>query len=289
MIWGFAGPWYGQFLRQPDGTLPAGEEAQLWAKLEFLRRHGLRCLGLGLTAFDALAPDLRERLGAYLAEHDLHLTLYVGFKYLEADDAEAQRQADQTAALLARHAATARCPLCLTTPRAGHRFDRQRPLLEKFDRLTASLTPLAAAVHAAGLPLGIENHGDYYVDELVGLCRRVPHLGLFLDTGNCFLIGERPAPACAVAAPYVVGTHFKDHLVAPRHDARPLHFEVGGAALGDGDVGLRECWNLLRERNPRWPELVMEIEMVAPEGGDPVAALDRSLAFLRSLPGGGLE
>ncbi|MFW5789599.1 MAG: hypothetical protein ACOCW3_06650, partial [Spirochaetota bacterium] len=43
-----------------------------------------------------------------------------------------------------------------------------------------------------GLPLAWENHRDYYVSDVVELCRRVPNMGLFLDTGNTYLIGERP-------------------------------------------------------------------------------------------------
>lgn len=283
MIWGYAGVWYGP-LFGPEGPPPEHSTERLYAQLALLRRYGLKCLGIGLGSFARMPEAERDRLAAYLEEHDLHLTAYVGFRYLEASEEEAQRAAEETAALLEQHARAMRCPLCITTPNAGHRFDRTLPLEEKLDRLTRSLSPLAEAVHSAGLRLGIENHGDYYVSDLVDLCDRVPRLGLFLDTGNTYLIGERPLPAFELGAPYVVGTHFKDHRVRPCPDARPLHFEVGGSALGEGDVPLRECWELLLRHAPDPEGLVMEIEMVAPDDLDPVESMRRSVEFVRSLP-----
>ena len=144
--------------------------------------------------------------------------------------------------------------------------------------------PLADACRELGAPLGIENHGDYYCSDLVSLCERTPHMHLFLDVGNTFLIGEQPIPAFEAAAPYTIGTHFKDHRVCPRLDARPLHFEIAGSALGDGDVPLRECFGLLLSEAPDPNRLVMEIEMIRPDDLDPLECLERSLRFIRSLP-----
>ena len=83
--------------------------------------------------------------------------------------------------------------------------------------------------------------------------------------------------------PYAVGTHFKDHHVRPRPDARPLHFEVGPAVLGEGDVPLEACYRLLRERNPNPDGLVMEIELIFPADRPAVESLEQSLAYVRSL------
>jgi sugar phosphate isomerase/epimerase len=152
------------------------------------------------------------------------------------------------------------------------------------ERLAATLPALTAGCHGLGLPFGIENHGDYYCSDLVSLCQEVPHLGIFLDTGNTYLIGEVPLPAFEAAAPYVVGSHFKDHHVRPCPDAHPLHFEVGPSIIGDGDVPLRECYQLLLEKNPNPDSLVMEIELIPPSGIDPVESFERSVNFVKSLP-----
>ena len=69
----------------------------------------------------------------------------------------------------------------------------------------------------------------------------------------------------------------------PRPDASPLHFEIAGAALGEGDVPLRECYELLLQHAPHPDKLVMEIEMVSPEDMNPLECFEKSLAFVRSL------
>jgi sugar phosphate isomerase/epimerase len=91
-------------------------------------------------------------------------------------------------------------------------------------------------------------------------------------------------PSFKEAAPYTIGTHFKDHFVCPRPNGRPMNFEVTGAALGDGDVPLRECYEVLKAGAPNPDGLVMEIEMIAPqEGMTPIESMERSVAFIRGL------
>jgi sugar phosphate isomerase/epimerase len=175
----------------------------------------------------------------------------------------------------------------LVTTSAGgiHRFVRQPALAHQLERLAEGVAPVTHVCRALQVPLGIENHGDYYCSDLVALCQAVPGLGIFLDTGNTYLIGEAPLPAFRAAAPYVVGTHWKDHHVRPCLDARPLHFEVAPAVLGEGDVPLRECYDLLLAHAPDPDALVMEIELIPPPDLDPVVAFERSLRWVRGLGG----
>jgi len=165
-----------------------------------------------------------------------------------------------------------------------HRFMREPSLQEQMDRVPSVIGPIAYACHEFGCPLGIENHGDYYASDLVELCRRTPFLGIFLDTGNTYLIGEPSLPAIRAAAPLTIGTHFKDHHVWPEKQTYPLRFEIGGAVLGEGDVGLREAYDILLAEAPNPASLVMMIEMVAPQPMLPGECLQKSLAFIRSLP-----
>ncbi|MGH8017533.1 MAG: sugar phosphate isomerase/epimerase family protein [Opitutaceae bacterium] len=214
---------------------------------------------------------------------DLRIAPHFGFDLLKASASEAESEAARAGDFLARRHHPFAETIVKTSMHAGHRFDRCAPWAEKRKRASRSLAPLARACRDAGLPLGIENHGDYYCSGLVELCEETPHLYIFLDTGNTYLIGERPDLAIAAAAPWTIGTHFKDHRVRPLPDSRPLGFEVEGSPLGEGDVPLRECYALLREKAP-WPDrLVMEMEMIAPTGMDPLECFMRSLAFVRSL------
>jgi sugar phosphate isomerase/epimerase len=273
--WGFAGPWYGQLM-----TL---DKDQLQARLKFLRKYDLKVVSMGLRQIEQMENVQRESLAQFLSDNRMQVIPYVGFDYLKSDAAEIERQAQDHATALSTHLPWMKSTIAVTTPRAGHRFDRTAPLEEKMERLSTALAPLAKVCHEAGISLGIENHGDYYCSDLVELCRNTPHLYIFLDTGNTYLIGESPLPAFEVAAPYTIGTHFKDHRVAPCPEARPLHFEVAGSVLGEGDVPLRECYQMLQEQAPFPDRLVMEMEVVSPDDVDPLDCFERSLDFVHSL------
>jgi sugar phosphate isomerase/epimerase len=161
-----------------------------------------------------------------------------------------------------------------------HRYSRDVPLEEQLDRFSEALAPLAAAAHRLGCPLAIHKVGHYGAD-LAELCRRTPHLGIELDTGNAFLIGEPPVEAAKAAAPYTIGTHFKDHYVEPSFD--PLGMRVRGAVPGEGDAELRAIYDVLMRSAPRPEELVMLMEIDPVEGLDQRTALERAVEFLRGL------
>ena len=161
---------------------------------------------------------------------------------------------------------------------------RQPPFEEQLDRLSQALVPAAKVCHELGKPLGIENHGDYYCSDLVELCQRTPHLYIFLDTGNTYLIGEKSVSGCRDAAPYTIGTHFKDHYVQP--NLKQLCFELDGAPLGEGDVGLAEVYQILIEHTPDPDKLIMQWELVVPKGMSPLDCMERSWEFVRSLEEG---
>ncbi len=286
MIWGFDGPWYGELLRDETGQPIKTALDRLERQLQFLVRYGLKATGVSLQTVINLSEQEQGRIADFLAQHNLHLVLHVGYDYLNADRETIKRRTDELLEALTRYVPIMRVPLVVTTAHAGHRFDRTMPLPEKLERLSTALTPLAQGCHELGLPFGIENHCDFYISDFVALCQAVPHLGIFLDTGNTFVIGEKPLPAFVEAAPYVVGTHFKDHFVRPRPDLFPLCLEVDGAPLGEGDVPLRECYELLKRKAPHPDKLVMLIEMVAPKGVDPLECWEKSLQFVRQLTEG---
>ncbi len=284
MIWGFAGPWYGEFRMRGEEYLK-DEKELFYASLAFIQHYGLSCLGSNFQQLEQMSAVECAELGQYLIDHDLCMSAGIGAKWLTMSIDDAQRFADKVDAQLTRFAGLMRTPIITTGAGAGHRFDRTLPVEEKLALLARALTPVAAVCHAHGLPFGIENHCDYYISDLVQLCQQTPHLGIFLDTGNTYMIGEKPLPAFAEAASYVVGGHFKDHYVAPRPNGSPMNFEVIGAALGEGDVPLRECYALLQQYAPQPERLVLELEMIVPPGMDPRECMNRSMEFVNSLRG----
>ena len=276
MIWGYALIWPGQFL--------AADPDPLLARLKFLAHYGLHSTGVGLGQL-AICDDAKlARVGQLVNQHDLALTLIAHLPYFEPNLDVVRSAVDVALEQIARFREIVHCPLVHTGVGDGyHRFLRQPSLEWQIERLATVLPWLVDGCRKLGLPFGIENHGDYYLSDLVGLCQRVPGLGIFLDTGNCFLVGETPLPAFTLAAPYVVGGHFKDHHVQPCLDASPLHFEIGNAVIGEGDVPLRECYALLKERCPNFAQLVMQIELIPPNDRDMTESFEKSLAFVRSL------
>jgi sugar phosphate isomerase/epimerase len=254
------------------------------SRLSFLAQHGLRAAHVALHEVASMTDAQRDELGEVLTDGDLHLVPSVWFDYLDADPDALRRNTDEAIAQLQQHAALLRAPIITTGVGRYHRFMRKPSFAEQMDRLPAALAPLARACHELGRPLGIENHGDYYCEDLVALCGQVPHLRIFLDTGNTYLIGEQSLPAIRAAAPLTIGTHFKDHHVYPVKDTFPLQFAIGGAVLGEGDVGLAEAYRILLERAPDPADLAMLIEMIPPQDMDPFQCLERSLAFVHALP-----
>lgn len=275
-MWGFACPWYWEF-QQFDKTDPIRN------RIKFFEHFGLKLFRLGIGELDKLSDLQRDQLHGELKDRGMKCFPGVHIKYCDLSPEENRKQVQQIAQNLQKYCRFYEGTFVHTGLGAGHRFDRTATVEQKLDKLARGMAPLAQACWDLGTPLGVENHGDFYVSDIVQLCKTTPHLYLFLDTGNTYLLGEKPLPAMIEGAPYTIGTHFKDHLVKPNHQT--LHFEVEGAALGDGDVPLRECWKLLKQHSPYKDKLMMEIEMISPKGVNPMDAMTRSVQFLKTLEG----
>ena len=276
MLWGYANGWFPEYLTR--------DEDKLYAKLKFLLAYGLKETGIELDEFLTLDDAGRDRLGQFLADNDLHLTPYVWYDYVGSSPDDAGRAEDRIGEALREYTPLLRNWSIFTKPGCGHRFDRTVPVEEKLARMSKALAPIAAAGKELGTPLGINNQGDFYISDFVELCEMTPGLYIHLDTSNIFWAGERIFPAFEQAAPYIVGTHWRDERIVIG-SRKPRGVLLESCATGDGDVPLRECMAILLEKAPDPERLVMEIEMFRPRGSDSVECLERSLAFIRSLPG----
>lgn len=272
MIWGYGGLFPGEF--------KVWEGDPIMNKLRFAADHGFESTGIGLS--EMKDPARRDEVARFVADHDLKPTVGLHLDFLGPDLDAVRRGADGFLKDLEKYGDLLRVPIVTTGVGRYHRFMKSPSLEEQIDRLVEVFTPIAQACHEMGRPFGIENHGDYYCSDLVDLCERTPHMGIFLDTGNTYLIGEKSLPACKAAAPYTIGTHFKDHYVHP--DPKTLTFVIKGAPLGEGHVGLAEIHRYLLDLAPDPDKLVMHWEMVPPKDMDPFECLERSWKFVRSLP-----
>lgn len=202
MLWGYALVWMREYMQRDTDPL--------MAKLKFLADYNLQVTGIGLREVAAMDEAKLNAVGQFLSDHDLYLHIHAGADYMNPDIDLVRRQIGEQVEGIARYHEVLRTPLVTTGVASKHRFMREPSLTYQMERLAEVLPALAAGCHEVGIPFGIENHGDYYVSDLVPLCQTIPHLGIFLDTGNTYLIGEAPMPAFEAAAPYVVGSHFKD-------------------------------------------------------------------------------
>ena len=96
--------------------------------------------------------------------------------------------------------------------------------------------------------LGLENHKDRTVDELVAVLKRYssPYLGSCLDFGNNIALLDDPMDVVQKLAPYVVTTHLKDVGVEPYGEG----FLLSELPLGEGFLDLSSIVSLIRAASP---------------------------------------
>ncbi|MEI6132182.1 MAG: TIM barrel protein [Bacillota bacterium] len=275
LTWSFAGPWYWEFQQY------GGEPGTMISQLKFAKEFGFDCLPLSFTALDAMSGKELEELFALSERSEVGFHPNVHEKFLSLSLDEAKAAAEKWEVSFAKYKRFFSTKITTTGAGAGHRFDRVMPLENKLKILAKNMAPMANVCASKGFPLAVENHGDYYCSDYATLCQMTPNLHIFLDTGNTFLIGERPIEAFEAAAPYTIGTHFKDHFVKP--NPQTLHFELDGAALGSGDVELKECYDILMKKSPNPKGIIMEVEFVVPKDSDPIKGLEESIEFINTL------
>ena len=276
--WGLALAWYGEYTQ-------GGNPNPYLAKMDFLAKYGMSALGASPEEIDGLSQADQEAVFAALTERDMHIILHSSINHMELDDSDMDRATEVQLKLLEKYV-----PLCrsdiVTTCAPNHRYDRKHPWDDKVRRFSRAMSPVAKLCWDMGAPFSIENHADYFVSELLEVLRETPRLYMFLDTANALHIGEQPVKACIDAAPYVVGTHFKDHYMVKGENA-PLHYEICGCALGDGDAELEKQYSIIMEKSPFRDKLAMLFELFTPGDGSltHIECFEKSVAFIKKLQG----
>jgi sugar phosphate isomerase/epimerase len=273
MIWGYAGVFPGEF-RIWDGD-------PFRNRYRFLATHGFRATGIGLKA--ALEPEKRAFLRGDEAASAVVHSVHVSLPFFTAPLAELRDGVAEVLEQLAGVKDDIRARLVVVNAGPFHRYMREPSLGFQLGRLAEVLAPLAEGAHRLGVRTGLENHCDYLVEDILGLGARVPHLGLFWDTGNGAMTGDHPALVAGRAAPHAVGCHFKDFFAFPNE--KNLMLEMKGASLGDGDMALEAVYRSLSELHPDPGSLLMEFELVPDPSLNPWVSLERSKRFVERLSG----
>ncbi len=114
-----------------------------------------------------------------------------------------------------------------------------------FHRQIAAAVPI---VERHKMPLAIENHKDWHVDEQVALLKQYSseYVGVSLDTGNNLSILDDPEETVEKLAPYTFNTHFKDMGVEETRTG----FHLSEVPLGDGILDLPRMVRAIRGARP---------------------------------------
>jgi sugar phosphate isomerase/epimerase len=107
------------------------------------------------------------------------------------------------------------------------------------------------------IPLAVENHKDWTVDELAALMKQKESrwLGVCLDTGNNISLLDDPMATVEALAPYAICTHIKDMGVAPYEDG----FLLSEVPLGEGFLDMRRIVDTIHSARP---QCHMTLEMI---------------------------
>jgi 3-oxoisoapionate decarboxylase len=133
--------------------------------------------------------------------------------------------------------------------------------LEDWNKFVAdSRTAIARAVPVMEkhkLPLALENHKDWTLEEFVPLLKTysTQYLGVCLDMGNNIALLDDPMEVVEKLAPFAVATHIKDMAVESSTDG----FLLSEVPLGKGMLDIKQIVAIVAKARPDTP---LTLEMI---------------------------
>jgi len=173
------------------------------------------------------------------------LNLYVEIQtFLPREDASAFEHAVK----VAKEAGASSLRVVCLLGRRYEMFDsleQWKEAVKGFHRQIAAAVPI---IERHRMPLGIENHKDWRVDEQVALFEQYEseYVGVSLDTGNNLSVLDDPHETVEKLARYTVNTHFKDMAV----EETETGFLLSEVPLGEGMLDLPRMVRAIRAARP---------------------------------------
>ncbi len=125
----------------------------------------------------------------------------------------------------------------LTPVLAGGRAEHGPKWQQMLAHARTTINREAPRAAAAGLNVAIENHQDLGSEELMAFAKEAgPNVGIALDTGNPFAVGEDPVAFAKRVAPRIQHVHLKDYVSQFTSEG----FRLIRCPIGDGCVPLLE-------------------------------------------------
>lgn len=162
---------------------------------------------------------------------------------------------------------------------------RTRPAVwqQHRDALVPLLRKAAVVAEQYQVVLAIENHIDFYADELVELLQVVdsPWVGVCLDTANNLRMFEDPVEVARKLVPYTHATHIKD--VMAQRGRNPHEFAFWPSVpTGTGLVDMEKVFGILKGAGYKGL-LALEIDYLHPAYPSLDTAISDSIAAMRDL------
>jgi 3-oxoisoapionate decarboxylase len=114
-------------------------------------------------------------------------------------------------------------------------------------QIREGLGTYAPMATSEGRVLAIENHQDFGSEELVDFCHEFgPAMGITIDMGNTFPVGESPMDFVRRVAPLVQHVHLKDYRVQFTDEG----YRLIRCAIGDGAVPIKDMLEEIGRYHP---------------------------------------
>ncbi len=113
----------------------------------------------------------------------------------------------------------------------------------------ARLTSAVKIVEKLRFPLGLENHKDWTIEEMVPLLKEYSseYLGACLDWGNNMSLLDDPMELVEALAPFSINSHIKDMAVEEYADG----FHLAEVPLGQGMLPLKRMLDTILKARPQ--------------------------------------
>jgi 3-oxoisoapionate decarboxylase len=120
----------------------------------------------------------------------------------------------------------------------------------------ASIARAVPIVEKLKMPMGLENHKDWTLDEHLEIMKKYSseYFGCCLDAGNNISLLDDPMEFIERLAPYAVTTHLKDMAVAEAPDG----FLLSEVVMGTGMLDMKRVISTIRNARPK-TNLVLEM------------------------------
>jgi 3-oxoisoapionate decarboxylase len=222
-----------------------------WPKdtLEFLERcHALGAAGIqaGIHGDIAGEAETRADIGKLRARAE-QLGMYIEamVPLPDGDDTTAFEQSLKDAQEVGAVALRAACLGTRRYESFASASDWQTHVAKSYESLSAAM-PLLEKYR---IPMGLENHKDWTLDEMLNVMEEYESefLGVCLDFGNNIALLDDPVVTIERLAPYTVTTHLKNMGVEVTNDG----FLLSEVLLGEGYLNIPGLVKMVRQARPQ--------------------------------------